>query len=47
MIDFLKNNWMSLLALAISLIALFKDLIKELIIYKKKQKKFEKIKNYN
>ena len=28
MIDFLKNNWMSLLALAISLIALFKDLIK-------------------
>lgn len=46
MIDFLKNNWMSLLALAISLIALFKDLIKELIIYKK-TKKFEKIKNYN
>lgn len=38
MIDFLKNNWMSLLALAISLIALFKDLIKELIIYKKTKK---------
>ena len=46
MIDFLKNNWMSLLALAISLIALFKDLIKELIIYKK-TKNFKKIKNYN
>ena len=35
MIDFLKNNWMSLLAPAISLIALFKDLIKGLITYKK------------
>lgn len=47
MIEFLKNNWMSLLALAISLIALFKDLIKELIVYEKKQKKLKKSKNCN
>lgn len=44
MIDFLKNNWMSLLALAISLIALFKDLIKELIIYQKNKKNLKKSK---
>lgn len=44
MIEFLKSNWMSLLALAISLIALFKDLIKELIIYKKNKKNLKKSK---
>ena len=38
MMNFIKENWISLLALAVSIVALFKDIIKDLITYKVNKK---------
>ncbi len=40
--EFIENNWISLLALLISLIALFKDMIKDLIAYKNRKRDLKK-----
>ena len=38
MVEFIKENWMSLTALIISILGFFKDNIKEIINYKKNKK---------
>ncbi len=42
MIKYIIDNWMALLALLISLLALFKDVIKDIISYNNKKKDLKK-----
>lgn len=42
MMNFIKDNWMSILAIIISLVALFRDLVKDFFVYKKQKKTSKK-----
>ncbi len=42
MLKYIANNWMALLALLISLLALFKDILKDIISYRNKKKELKK-----